>query len=347
MQDGRSLDVQGTWQTWRRHEVVKPLGRNRQTNINGIDSPYAGGIPTEYVESVGAGACGGGAGYAVAALKVATLNPGRTGFVALGTQSLLDWRIQAVATALLERNIDLCVLPGARFPPEAVLPPGFPYVWLGTQSLDYNAVGLFLRPELEAAVQIIEDFTLPRVMWLVISSGCGGSASPSPQLLVCAFYAAPGGDVATWQKIITDAALLGRRYPLAQLLLAGDDNIHLSYIFQHHTQCVCLHCKQSQTDRQIEDELQSVEILACNPPVPTHVSGTCIELIGSLRSTLVPVEVVTSRIGLSDHFMPVCSVIISVQARPQLAFGRVAWKTNDAWEAALGAVEGLLHALAD
>jgi hypothetical protein len=82
---------------------------------------------------------------------MAVLNPGRCGLLALGTDALLDWRLQAMAQLLHDENIDICITPGARFLPGAALPAGYPYCWLGERSASWGAVGIFLRPELLAS----------------------------------------------------------------------------------------------------------------------------------------------------------------------------------------------------
>ena len=96
-------------------------------------------------------------------------NPGRTGFLQLGSDLLLEWRLEAVAHALVESGVDACIIPGARFPAGASLPPGFPFLWEGPTSSGWDTVGLFVRPELEHAFRPIPEISSTREQCL--SSG--------------------------------------------------------------------------------------------------------------------------------------------------------------------------------
>ena len=139
--------------------------------------------------------------------------------------------------------------------------------------MECGAVGAFLRPELEAAARVIDELSSPRVLWIefVDDQHFGATA---PQVILCGFYASPGGDEVTWYKIIQDYRLLKARYPASSFILAGDGNIHLSYILRHTSRCECLHCKQSATDKRIERALLDAGLFAYNPAKRTHVSGT-------------------------------------------------------------------------
>ena len=81
-----------------RLDVVRSLGRDRNLVYARIISPYAGGLPSGYLAQLAQGRDGGGSGYAVKALRIGTLNQGRTGFIAVGTQMILDWRIRLSQT---------------------------------------------------------------------------------------------------------------------------------------------------------------------------------------------------------------------------------------------------------
>ena len=81
-------------------------------------------------------------------LTLAVSNPGRSGFLHLGSELLMEWRLEAVAHALDQDGVDICVLPGARLPPEAILPPAFPYLVEGSRSRGLDSVAIFFRPEL-------------------------------------------------------------------------------------------------------------------------------------------------------------------------------------------------------
>ena len=74
---------------------------------------------------------------------------------------------------------------------------------------------------------------------------------------------------------------LEARYPLVPIIIAGDANVHLTYLAQHEHDagCRCLHCRQTVADRDIEQQLLRAGLLAHNPLCPTHTSGTVIDLV--------------------------------------------------------------------
>eukprot|EP00959_Pyramimonas_sp_CCMP1952_P043436 908329-Pyramimonas_sp.AAC.1 len=111
-------------------------------------------------------------------LCFATLNPGRTGFLALGTGALLDWRPEAVGHALVACGVDICVLSGARFPPGARLPPGYPCMWLGGRSTEWGAVGIFVRAELSCTLRPVADLSGPRSQWFAIWNDSASDVTP-------------------------------------------------------------------------------------------------------------------------------------------------------------------------
>lgn len=49
-------------------------------------------------------------------VKVAVFNPGRTGFLTLCTQEVMIWRLIIITDFLSKEGIDICFLPGARWP---------------------------------------------------------------------------------------------------------------------------------------------------------------------------------------------------------------------------------------
>ena len=95
--------------------------------------------------------------------------------------------------------------------------------------------------------------------------------------------------------------MLRTKHAGSKFLLAGDGNIHLSYLAQHHQSCTCSHCQQSTVDKQIEAMLNSANLHANNPPVPTHCSGTAPHLILTPSTNQVPTDVHLANIGNSDH----------------------------------------------
>ena len=270
--------------------------------------------------------------------KVACLNPGRVGLSALGSNQVLHWRVQAIGCALEELDVDLCVLPGARFPPGAQLPESFPYAWVGVHSLSWAGVGALIRAEWESAVELLESVGSDRVLWLNVTGA-------REHLIVCAFYPAPGGDWETWSLIISEYGALSRAHPAAKFVLLGDGNIHLSCLVQHARTCACLHCRQSSVDARIEALIAAAGLHAITPPGPTHDSGTAVDFILAPRAATILGHICEKWIGLSDHKLVFCIVPLSVEATQALVLGKVAW-SDDGWDAALLPVEPCLQLLA-
>ena len=98
-------------------------------------------------------------------LTIATMNPGRTGFAALGTNALLFWRLWALDLELHERRIRFCVVPGARLPPGVSLPAGFHYAWRGLQTISWAAVGVFIHLDLEDRFSELSEYGDERLVW--------------------------------------------------------------------------------------------------------------------------------------------------------------------------------------
>ena len=247
-------------------QVIKPL----QHNLPGIDtitSPYAGGVsrPSNNELPRTHQASAGGDCY----FGIASINPGRTGLSALGTDALLHWRLWAINFELLEKGVRFCAVPGARFPPGSCLPEGFRYVWRGVQSDRWDTVGVFIDIEYEQLFTELQGVGNDRCRLFRLDAS-------NELMILGALCGPPGGDMDLWIKVTADYAALKRRYPSAQIIMSGDANIHLSYILRHEHPCACLHCNQSPCDREIEALLTAHGIAAHNPSRSTHVSGTAI-----------------------------------------------------------------------
>ena len=130
------------------------------------------------------------------------------------------------------------------------------------------------------------------------------------------------------------------------LLVAGDANIHLSDILMHQPGCSCCHCRQSQEDRTIEAMLSAAGLFACNPPVLTHDSGTCIDLVLAGPGQAVSVTVKEAVAMCSDHRLLCWSLACQCDRSMHVGFGRVSWRTDSQWDHALEAVAPLLQAAA-
>ena len=158
-----------------------------------VISPYAGGVDASEVEDDR-----GGEKEHIGELKFACLNPGCVGLAALGTDEVLYWRLWAIAAALQSHGIQVCALPGARWPPGSRLPGGFPYVWLGRQSSSFASVGFLILEELAGNVCSIEEWCCDR--WHTIRIRDPGPGADHHAVHLCGFYAAPGGDKETWKR---------------------------------------------------------------------------------------------------------------------------------------------------
>ena len=204
-------------------------------------------------------------------------------------------------------------------------------------------MGIFVRAELERAVQVVEA-TVPRVLWFSLSASSDTRGSPST--IICACYPAPGGDVVTWSAIVQQYRSIRARFPLAHCFIAGDCNTHLSYVVQHAQPCTCLHCRQSAADKDIERLITEVGLVALNPPMATHVSGTCIDLfLGPSACARPAVRVHAAPMVESDHALVLLVAPVQLQANFANGLSRVAWTAGPAWEEGLACVPDLLEAL--
>ena len=140
-------------------------------------------------------------------LMVGSLNPGRTGFIALGTDIVLYWRLCAVAAFMERQGLQICFLPGPRFPPGMFLPPDFPRVYLGGLTTSRAGVGVFIRHELHGAAYVVKDLGCERSLWLAIP----GTDSETG-VIMCGFCPAPGGGMTTWDRILADYKVARVRY---------------------------------------------------------------------------------------------------------------------------------------
>ena len=124
-------DMKGTLK-----DILKHTRRNLKV-VMPVISPYLGGIDAAELDSSSADK-----GRECTQLKVAVFNPGRTGLIALSTEEILWWRLGHISCVLLEQDVQICVLPGARWPPGASLPPAIAYAWLGAQTTSWRSVAL-------------------------------------------------------------------------------------------------------------------------------------------------------------------------------------------------------------
>ncbi|CAK0904656.1 unnamed protein product, partial [Prorocentrum cordatum] len=324
-----------------RREAVPAL-TTKAAKSTAVTSPFVGGI----FQSGEPGRCAVPPllnDSARSHLTLAVLNPGRSGFLHLSSDLILEWRLEAVAHALDDRGVDLCILPGSRFPAGALLPKGSPFLWLGPESAAWGTVGIFVRPELERATRPIHDFSSSREQWYELWSD---GQVDAPTCIICAMYPVHGGDLDTWVSIVAHAGVLRAKFPRARLLVGGDGNLHLDYVVSHGAGCRRLRCHQRSKDKLIQEWLDSAGSRAFNPPSPTHVSGTCIDLFLGSRHDPLPAHVVDEFVGLSDHRLVLIDVPCRATAQNSAGFGRVAWTSGEEWETGLREVASTLQALA-
>ncbi len=300
-----------------------------------IISPYMGGVQeNEYTQLTHET-------QHVRQIKVATFNPGRTGLCSLAAEEVLWWRLWRIVAHLMENDIQICVLPGARWPPGATLPPGLPFSWLGVQTTSWAAVGVLVATELQDQTWVIDDLGSDIIMWVAVNSD--GADLAGPALIIGAIYPAPGGDLATWQQIINEHLTLRERYRNARIIIAGDGNVHLSDVLKHDLGCRCLHCRQGRNDRTIEQLLKDAGLAAFNPAVKTHVSGTAIDLLIGMLHEPFPVTVCPDDIGLSDHSLVAGRPEVRLEISFKTSLGRVCWAHGDEWDTVLDKAAPLLR----
>ena len=280
-------------------------------------------------------------------LTLAVLNPGRSGFLSISGDALLNWRLHALSAALEDARVDICVCPGPRLPEGAALPAGFGFSFFGERTATWSSVGVFVRTEIAHAVQPLHDFSVDRALWFEVQSTIAPDAGPLLPSIFCACYPAPGGDEETWRNICETAEFFTAKHPGANITICGDTNVHLSYVVSHQQGCKCSHCHQTSADRRIENKLTALGFLAANPQqTPTHESGTVIDLVLCRRGHRPPVSVQAVPAMQSDHKMLTWQVDVRCERVFSSAVGRVSWRTDAQWDAVLGRISALLFATA-
>ena len=93
-------------------------------------------------------------------------------------------------------------------------------------------------------------------------------------------------------------------YNVNRVLIAGDANVHLPSLQDHHSCCRCSHCKPTRVDQDISNLFLSNQIMCINPlGHPTHASGTVVDLFLTDTPSLLPEPFVRTpgTVGESDH----------------------------------------------
>ena len=237
--------------------------------------------------------------------------------------------------------MDFCAFPGARSPTGLQLPPNLPYLWVGESTTSWAGTGFFIKVELEPCIRQIVDLGNERILWLEVWND--SARQGHPEVVLASAYPAPGGDVATWQKLLDEARVLQDRWPGAKMCILCDGNVRLSYLAEHDEHCMCLHCHQTRNDRIIEEMLEQCGWLARTPPTATHSSGSCLDLIITPRQSDVSVSVVPDRVALSDHKLVVGDLFCNLVHKRSRCVGRITWAGREEWDVALQSCQGFLE----
>ena len=84
-------------------------------------------------------------------------------------------------------------------------------------------VGVLVALQLDDVVYDIEGYGDDRRAWLCLPLGHG-------RVVMCAVHGPPGGDVTFWTNLTEEHKSLRGEWPDAKFILAGDADIHLSYL---------------------------------------------------------------------------------------------------------------------
>ena len=185
-----------------------------------VVSPLAGPIPSscfgraQSVPPAGA-----------AQLKLGVLNPGRCGFIGLASEDILWWRLWDIALTCHTADLNIVVIPGPRLPAGVMLPPAFPYVYLGHRSSSWDSVGLFVASEFTNSVTVLDVGGSTRILWCLIHS-----ASPGLPWLLGALYGPPQSDPCFWDLFFDELTELRRTHRVGHCIIAGDFNVHFSFL---------------------------------------------------------------------------------------------------------------------
>lgn len=292
-----------------------------------VVSPFAGGIASSQlmVDDHAAAAEQG-------KLNVAVMNPGRSGLMSLSSDMLLEWRLWDIAAELIDNDVHICFLPGARLAAGIALPRSFPYAWVGDRSATWDTVGALVLLEIIDKVEVDSLISGGRVLFLNVL--CMNNVC----LHLGGFYAAPGGDEETWKTVLDYVDEIRRESRHAKVALLADGNVHFTGLVTHEEACGCLHCRQIPADRRIQSCCENSGMLIRNDGNPTHISGSVIDVV--LTPFDLPCDCWTGlrRVGESDHFPVFAQFSFGLVLDSTCQLGRVLWSTEDVWEEALAAV---------
>lgn len=122
-----------------------------------IISPYRGGVALQGTEAES---------LDTKRLRVAVFNPGRPGFLTLCTQEVMMWRLLIITQFLEQEQIDVCFLPGARWPAGASVPDSVSFQWMDNPSSSWASIGALVSTNVLGSVQQVSILDFERSMWL-------------------------------------------------------------------------------------------------------------------------------------------------------------------------------------
>ena len=98
---------------------------------------------------------------------------------------------------------------------------------------------------------------------------------------------------------------------------------------------------------RIEELVKLAGLRVINANVPTHVSGTAIDLILASGTLNLPFFKVDELVGSSDHHLVYTKVAFDRESANRSNLGRIAWLSGGIWDVALQEIAVPLGALAE
>jgi hypothetical protein len=100
-------------------------------------------------------------------------------------------------------------------------------------------------------------------------------------------------------------------------------------------------------DRDIGALIQAAGLVAYNPAIPTHSSGTIIDLVLASLSAPIEVSVCQTPVGLSDHELVTVNCTITFKATYKNSIGRVEWLRTSELTGTINDAEPIFQQLLD
>ena len=316
-------------------------------------------------------------------LSIGSCNCGKTGLIELNGHAL-RWSLltgqHGFITTMLQRELHVLVLPGARLPASFRAPREWDVSCCCRGGPSFASVSVFWRKKADLPIRVVEDLGNDRCIWLEI----GASTTPSHFFLAGVYLPACNGTSQRdedWKgcvdKVAKDLEELKRRVPSAEFMIIGDVNvqpIELSPGLPTTSQRQRIWTKLLSTTRltslnPLIGSAESLELPTRRTVVPTSFGATfhgCtpakaldITLVsGNLNASLVIHNGVHCRetckhmscteVGLSDHFLlevVILGATVTSQTTATPSFPQN-WHDKGTWRTALHSAEPLLLELA-